>query len=124
MIRKLIAMNKTSLLLMGIVIGGVNAARGEDPVLLMPVFSIEAFEVNSVALKNGPTAKITVAPGDVITAKILVRNWSPQGQKLRAYQAKLDPAGYKSGTAGTVLPVGYSPGTTARPDRSGFRPST
>jgi hypothetical protein len=88
-----------------------NWTRAQDPVLLMPMFSIEAFEVNSVPIKNGPAAKITVAPGDVITAKILIRNWSPMGQKLRGYQAKMDPAGHKSGTAGTVQPVGHNPGT-------------
>ncbi len=88
-----------------------NRTRAEDPVLLMPMFSIEAFEVNSVSIKNGPTGKITVAPGDVIAAKILIRNWSPQGQKMRAYQAKLDPAGFKSGQTGTVQPVGHTPGT-------------
>lgn len=86
-------------------------ARAQDPVLLMPVFSIEAFEVNSVPITNGPASKITVAPGDVITAKIMIRNWSPQGQPLRGYQATLDAAGFKSGTTGTIQPVGYQPGT-------------
>ena len=91
--------------------GMPGISRAEDPVLLMPVFSIEAYEVNSVSIANGPTTKITVGPGDVITAKIMIRNWSPNGQKLRAYQAKLDPAGFSSGTTGKVLPAGFSPGT-------------
>ena len=77
-----------------------DPAKPAGPVLLMPVFSIEAVEVNSVPITGGPVPKITVAPGDVITAQIFIRNWSPQGQKMRAYQAKIDPAGYTSGTSG------------------------
>lgn len=86
-----------------------TAAPGQA--LMMPVYSIEAAEVNGVAIPNGPAAKITVAPGDVITAKIMLRNYSPQGEQLRGYQAKLDPAGFKSGSAGTLQPVGHNPGT-------------
>jgi|CXWL01.1.fsa_nt_gi hypothetical protein len=111
MIPKSILRKTVWLALLEVVTIGMGSSSAEDPVLLMPMFSIEAFEVNSVPIQNGPTSKITVAPGDVITAKILIRNWSPQGQKLRAYQAKLDPAGFKSGTAGVVLPVGHNPGT-------------
>ncbi len=99
----------TSCLFLGSVLTG--GARAQDPVLLMPVFSLEAYEVNSLPIPNGPATKITVGPGDVITAKIMIRNWSPNGQRLRAYQAKLDPAGFSSGTAGKVLPAGFSPGT-------------
>lgn len=95
----------------GITASGQEVAKPADPVLLMPVFSLEAFEVNSVPIKNGPVAKISVAPGDVITAKIMLRNWSPQGQKLRGYQAKIDPAGYTSGSSGWIKPVGHNPGT-------------
>ncbi len=86
-------------------------ALAEDPVLFMPVFSVEGVEVNSMPITNGPAAKLTVAPGDVITAKIFLRNWSPEGQRLRGYQAKMDPEGYKSGTSGTLQPVGHNPGT-------------
>jgi hypothetical protein len=88
-----------------------DPAKTPEPVLFMPVFSIEAYEVNSVPVASGPAAKITIAPGDVVTAKILIRNWSPQGQKLRAFQAKIDPVGYTSGTSGSLQPVGHTPGT-------------
>jgi hypothetical protein len=113
--RKLFFVTLGSTLLLAL---GGTIALAQDPVLLMPMFSIEAFEVNSVPIKNGPTAKITVAPGDVITAKILIRNWSPQGQKLRGYQAKMDPAGYKSGTTGTVHPWDIVPVLTTMPMHS------
>ena len=99
----------------GMLLGSVSlaqdAAKQGDPVLLMPVFSLEAIEVNGVPIANGPAAKVSVAPGDVITAKIYIRNWSPQGEKLRGFQAKIDPAGYTSGTSGSVKPRGHNPGT-------------
>ncbi len=93
-----------------LIVGLATRSRGQDRVALMPVYSLEAFAVNSVPIPEGPKGTITVAPGDVITAKILIRNWSPSGQKLRSYQAQIDPAGYSSGTAGTVKPVGHNPG--------------
>jgi len=98
-------------LLLGTMAFAQEAAKPADPVLLMPVFSLEAVEVNSVPIASGPVAKISVAPGDVITAKIFLRNWSPQGEKLRGYQAKIDPAGFTSGTSGSVKPRGHNPGT-------------
>ncbi len=87
------------------------AAQSEDRILLMPVFSLEAVEVNTVPVPKESSAKVTVAPGDVIVAKVKIRNWSPNGQKLRGFQAQMDPIGYRSGTAGTVQPVGFEPGT-------------
>lgn len=106
------------MMLVGAMVGVVHslaaaqeAQKPPDPVLLMPMFSVDAYEVNGVAIPNGPASKITIAPGDVVTAKIMIRNFSPYGQKLRAYQAQMNPDGYKSGTKGTLQPVGHNPGT-------------
>jgi len=110
MICKSLFGTKAWLLLAGLAMAQ-EPAKTAEPVLLMPMFSIEAFEVNSVPISTGPAAKITIAPGNVLTAKILIRNWSPQGQKLRAYQAKIDPAGFTSGSSGSLMPVGHTPGT-------------
>jgi len=90
--------------------GVTNRVFGQERIALMPVYSVEAFRVNSVPVSGGSVGSVTVAPGDVITAKILIRNWSPSGQKLRSYQAQLDPAGYSSGTSGSVKPAGHDPG--------------
>ena len=84
-----------------------GAADAQTPKIPMPTYSVAASAVNDVQVPGGTVSHVAVAPGDVITAKIMVRDWSPQGQKLRAYQVKIDSAGYTSGTSGTVQPVGY-----------------
>jgi len=91
-----------------ILIAGV--VRAQERVAFMPVYSVEAVAVNSVSIGKAPVGTVAVAPGDVITVKLLLRNWSPSGQKLRAYQVQLDPAGFESGTSGAIKPVGHNPG--------------
>ena len=71
-------------------------------------FSLEAVAVNGVKLPNGPTAKVSVAPGSTILFEIYVRDWSKEGELNRAYQAALDVDGYKSGLAGDITPVDYA----------------
>lgn len=72
-----------------------------------PTFSIEAAEVNGTELPQGPDSEVTVSPGDIVTALIFIRDWSPNGEKLRSYQATLDSDTFATGDAGTVQPVGY-----------------
>jgi Dockerin type I domain len=69
--------------------------------------SIEATAINGTPLPNGPAARVVASPGDIIDAKFWVRDWSPEGQILRSYQITLDPAGFLSGPAGKVAPIGY-----------------
>ncbi|MDO8631287.1 MAG: dockerin type I domain-containing protein [Phycisphaerales bacterium] len=92
-----------------VLVAGV--VQAQEHIALMPVYSLEAVSVNSVTIPNGPVGTVAVAPGDVITAKIMIRNWSPSGQILRSYQAQFDPSGFKSGKSGAVQPVGHNPGT-------------
>jgi hypothetical protein len=73
----------------------------------VPTYSLEATEVNGEPLPKGPTGKVSITPGDVFTAKIFVRDWSPNGEKLRSYQVTLDSAGFDSGDSGRIEPVGY-----------------
>lgn len=72
-----------------------------------PTFSLEAVQINNASTPGGPVNRIAVTPGDVITVKVLLRDWSPSGELLRGYQAELDPAGFQSGTEGRIVPVGY-----------------
>lgn len=72
-----------------------------------PVYSIEAVAVNVIPIPGGPTAHVAISHGDVITAKIFARDWSPNGEKLRAYQIKIDDASYATGEQGVVQPVDF-----------------
>jgi len=88
---------------------------GLATLMLLPVvaaaqtatLSIEATAINGTSLPNGPAGRIVASPGDIIEAKFWIRDWSPEGQILRSYQITLDPAGFLSGPAGKVAPVGY-----------------
>jgi len=72
-----------------------------------PTYSIEAVAVNGIPIPNGPTNHVSITHGDVVTAKIFIRNWSPNGEKLRAYQMQMNDASYASGEQGVVQPVDF-----------------
>lgn len=69
-----------------------------------PTFSLEAVSVNGISILNGPVQSITASPGDIITAHLLARNWSPASEKLRAYQISIDEHSYITGTSGMIRP--------------------
>lgn len=72
-----------------------------------PTLSMEAIAINGKSLGNGPTARITASPGDIITAEIYLRDWSPNGELLSGYQASLLPVSFSSGEKGFIEPVDY-----------------
>ncbi len=72
-----------------------------------PTYSIEAAAVNGIPIPGGPTNHVSISQGDVVTAKIFIRNWSPGGEKLRAYQINIDDASYATGEQGVVQPVDF-----------------
>lgn len=72
-----------------------------------PTMSLEATSINGVDLTNAPTQQIEAYPGDVIVAKIYISDWSPQGQKISAYQAQVEPIDFRSGTSGRIVPFDY-----------------
>lgn len=72
-----------------------------------PTFSFEASAINDIKLQGGPSGEIRATPGDTITVEIFLRDWSPEGVLLRAYQASIDKRGYTSGFQGTIQPVAY-----------------
>ncbi len=87
---------------------GVSAAYGQDQApQAIPTYSLEAFEVNGIPIPGAPVQSVAVGPKDIITCKIMLRDWSPNGEKLRAYQVKLDDATYASGDVGVVQPVDF-----------------
>lgn len=69
-----------------------------------PTFSLEAISVNGNSLPH-PVHRIVVAPSDQLTLQVFIRDWSPQGERVRAYQAELDIQGFSSGENGTIQPV-------------------
>lgn len=88
------------------------AARGQAP-----TFSLEAVQINNAETPGGPVNRISVSPGDTITVKALLRDWSPAGEQLRGYQAEFDPASFSSGSEGRIAPVGYDD-TRARQEQN------
>ncbi len=71
-----------------------------------PTYSIEAVAVNSTPVPGRPVDRIDVAPGDALTVVVYVRDWSPNGEKLRSYQATIDSTTFTSGTTGSIRPIG------------------
>lgn len=78
-----------------------TAAWGQNPTL-----SLEATAINGKQLET-PKSHIAVKPGDIISATIFVRDWSPAGEQLRAYQASIDANGFTSGYTGKIFPVDF-----------------
>ena len=76
-----------------------------------PTLSLEVTELNGKPLLDGTRARVTAVPGDQMLVKILLRDWSPNGERLRSYQATLDPATFASGTAGKVQPAAFGEAT-------------
>ncbi|MCH7872086.1 MAG: hypothetical protein IID33_10345 [Planctomycetes bacterium] len=76
-----------------------------------PTLSLQAVQINDVAI--APSNSITVKPGDTILAEIFLSDWSPDGERLLAYQTVLSRDAIVSGTSGSVLPLGWDvPPTT------------
>jgi len=72
-----------------------------------PVFSMEVAAVNGVPVNGGPARHIEVLPGDMLTLQVYLRNWSPSGELISAYQMQLEPMDFASGSAGQIRPVEY-----------------
>lgn len=68
---------------------------------------MEAVAVNDIPIPGGPTNKVAIAIGDVLTCKFFVRDWSPQGEVLRAFLVQIDKDSYASGEQGVVQPVAF-----------------
>ena len=73
----------------------------------VPTMSLEAIAINGHSVGDQPTVRIAVFPGDIITAEIYLRDWSPDGEGLAGYQASLLPVSFASGKSGFIEPVQY-----------------
>jgi hypothetical protein len=73
---------------------GVLAQESERPAPSgpLPTYSLEATE-------------ITASPGDILTTRIFVRDWSINGEKLRSFQVTMDSATFATGQSGKIEPV-------------------
>ena len=60
-----------------------------------PTISLEAVKINDVAIT--PSNSITANPGDIIEAEMFASNWSPNGEKLGAFQVNIGRASFVSG---------------------------
>ena len=83
---------------------GMGIAASAEAV---PTFSLEATAVNSTPIAGGPVSRVAASPGDIITMEAYVRDWSPDGDTLAAYQVQIDPEAFSSGTAGRIAPIDY-----------------
>jgi len=93
---------KGTAFILGIALFGVSTIRAATP-----TYSIEVTEVNSVPVPNGPVNRVTVSPGDTLTAELFIKDWSPGGEKLRAFQITIDADSFAKGTSGRVAPIGF-----------------
>ncbi len=73
----------------------------------VPTFSMKLVEINSTPVVGHGTPRMTVAPGDLLTIELLLRDWSPEGEVCAAYQAELDHDSFATGTSGSIKPVAY-----------------
>ncbi len=81
-----------------------------------PTYSLEAIAVNEIPIPGGPISRVTISHGDILTAQIFIRDWSPNEEKLRAYQVKLDDSSYASGEQGVIQPVDFQMNTDKDPN--------
>lgn len=94
----------------------VVAASATAAAAQLPTFSLEAVAVGSQPIAGGPVNRVVIAPGDALTTKIFLRDWSPNGERLGAYQVQMDPDGYASGSTGFVHPPNYRPDRRSQDD--------
>ena len=73
----------------------------------VPTLSLEAIAINGKPLGDHPKTQINASPGDIITAEVYIRDWSPAGELLSGYQAALLPLSFASGNKGFIEPVQY-----------------
>jgi len=74
----------------------------------VPTMSLEAVAINGKSLGDDPKPQINASPGDIITAEVCIRDWSPNDEPLSGYQAALLPASFASGRSGLIEPVQYA----------------
>ena len=68
-----------------------------------PVLSLLATQIDSVPIPGGPVSEVTVTRGNRLTVEMFVRRWAPR--TLYGFNLSIDPAGYTSGTTGSLSPV-------------------
>lgn len=89
----------------GLVMSGwVSVANAQQA---NPTFSVEAVALNGVPLAGAPVKQLTASPGEIITAELYLRDWSPNGEELRAYQIQLDDKAFDGLISGQIKPTGY-----------------
>ena len=49
-------------------------------------YSFRAAEVNSIPIAGDGVARMVVAPGDLVTVEVFLRDWSPEGQMAAAFR--------------------------------------
>ncbi len=83
---------------------GTPRVQAQQPV---GTYSVEAVALNGVPLPGAPVKLITASPGEIITAEIYLRDWSPNGEDLHAYQVQLDDKAFTGLISGSIKPSGY-----------------
>lgn len=94
-------MRLTALLLALLVVGQ------QDATALNPTFSLRAVSINGSPVIGDGLDHVVARPGDEVTCEIFIRNWSPDGERMRAIQGEIDHITYTSGESGAVQPCGW-----------------
>ena len=92
----------------GIRLGGILCILATTALAQAPTMSLEAVAIDGKSLGDGPKAQLDASPGDIITAEIYIRDWSPNGELLSGYQVALLPISFASGRRGSIEPVQYA----------------
>ena len=87
----------SSLVFVSFLFGGESA--------IAQTLSLEAVKINDVSIT--PSNSILVKPGDTIVVEIFASDWSPNGQRLHAFQADIARTSFISGATGDIRPVGW-----------------
>ena len=56
----------------------------------VPTLSLEAIAINGKPLGDHPKTQINASPGDIITAEVYIRDWSPDGEWIVYYDTETE----------------------------------
>lgn len=68
-------------------------------------FQLLAVKINGQLINR--TSTLSANPGDLIEVNVFGSEWSPQGQRVKLYQAQLNGSSYFSGGGGSIKPVNF-----------------
>lgn len=86
----------------------VIATAQEQDQPRLPTFFLALEEINGIRIAGNGMTRMTVSPGDRLTTKVLLKNWSPDGELAKGIQAELDHLTFFNGDSGSIKPAAYA----------------